>query len=137
MTADSFAAAVRRIAAYGAITRMTGYDYLVMFDGDELVVNDGDEQLRLRRDEADLAGVITADWASDTAASRVAGDWLEEYLDNTQQFLVIRRDYIDDLVADPFSELYLQRLADRFPMVDLPLVEEFLDDVRTWLDTPA
>ncbi|MFT3660260.1 MAG: hypothetical protein QM809_02350 [Gordonia sp. (in: high G+C Gram-positive bacteria)] len=129
----TFTDAARRIVAYGAVTRMTGYDYLVEIDDDELVVNDGDEQLRLRRDESDLSGVITADWASDAAAERVTTDWIEDYIEQTQQFLVIRRDYITDIVADPFSALFLDRLAGRFPSADLPMITEFLDEAKAWL----
>ncbi|WP_454163783.1 alpha/beta fold hydrolase [Gordonia iterans] len=128
--------AARRIAAYGAITRMTGFDYLVELDGAELVVNDGDERLSLHRDDGDLSGIVTADWASDSAAERVATEWIEDYVEQTQQFLVIRRHYIADLIADPFSEIHLERLADRFPNADIPAIEEFLSDVRAWLPDP-
>lgn len=133
---DDFRAAVRRVAAYGAITRMTGFRDLVTLDDDELVVNDGDERLCLRRDSDGLTGVITADWAGDAAAERMAVDWIEEYVENTQQYLVIRRDYVTDLITDPFSDLYLQRLAGRFPAADLPDIEDFLRDVAHWLPAP-
>lgn len=126
-----FSAVVRRLAAYGAVTRITGYDHVVTLDGTALTLDDGDDHVRLAG-PGDVPEV-PANWASDAAAKRTATDWIEEYLDDTYQFLVIRRDAITDLIDDPFSPENLDRLADRFPNVDLAEVQTFLADVRSWL----
>lgn len=130
-------ALARRLAAFGAVARMTGFDHVVTFSDEGLILDD-DDYLRV-----DLEGTVTTGsgshhvpraWSTDARADQVITDWIEEYLEDTYQFLVIRRDYIGDLVGDPFSELYLSRLASRFPNVDLPAIEEFLGAIRRWLD---
>lgn len=130
-----FSAVVRRLAAFGAVTRITGYDHVVTLDGSALILDDGDDHARLEG-PGDL-DAVPAEWTTDAAAKRTATDWVEEYLDDTYQYLVIRRDSITDLVDDPFSPENLDRLADRFPNVDLPEVQAFLADVRAWLADAA
>ncbi|MFZ2512041.1 MAG: hypothetical protein WAW85_13260 [Gordonia sp. (in: high G+C Gram-positive bacteria)] len=129
-------ALARRLAAFGAVARMTGFDDVVTFSDEGLILDD-DDYLRLGRDgnvsNSSGTGAVPRAWSTDARADQVITDWIEQYLEDTYQFLVIRRDYIGDLVADPFSELYVSRLADRFPNVDLPAIEEFLGGIRRWL----
>ena len=136
-SASDVTALARRLAAFGAVARMTGFDHVVTFTDDSLILDDND-YLCLGR-----SGTITSDsgtdtvprsWSTDARADQVITDWIEEYLEDTYQFLVIRRDYIGDLVADPFSDLHLSRLAGRFPNVDLPAIEVFLREVHRWID---
>ncbi len=129
-------AAVRRLAAYGAITRMTGHPDIVTIVGDTLIIGDADRDLIL--DHADgPEQPIPAPWRTDEAADRAATQWIEDYLEDTYQTLVIRRDYISDLVADPFSTLYLDRLASRFPHPHRDEIDDFLAQARRWLDDDA
>ena len=132
MSASEFRAVARRLAAYGAITRMTGSDHIVVFDDTGLTLDDGDEYLHLPLDGTTLDEVPPA-WRSDDAADRRATRWIEDYLEDTFQTLVIRRHYIDDLVRDPFSPVFLDHLADRFPNVDLPEIQAYLAEIRQWL----
>ncbi|GAC58686.1 hypothetical protein GOHSU_46_00070 [Gordonia hirsuta DSM 44140 = NBRC 16056] len=122
----------RRLTAFGAVTRMTGEDSVVTLSDDGLVLDFDDDYVRLDRDGAADEPIPRA-WTDDARADRVITDWIEDYLDETYQFLVIRRDYISDLISDPFSELYLNRLAGRFPNVDRASIDAFLDEVRRWL----
>lgn len=130
-----FRAVVRRLAAYGAVTRITGNSDVVTVDGPALILDDGDDHVRLEGPGDVVA--VPATWTADAAAQRATVDWIEDYLDQTYQALVIRRDAITDLVDDPFSTVNLERLADRFPAVDLPQVRAFLTDVRSWSATTA
>lgn len=129
-------AAVRRLAAYGAVTRMTGHPDAVTVAGEALILDDGHRELVLQHGDGTdgpAAPPIPADWRTDEAADRVATQWIEDYLEDTYQLLVIRRDYITDLVADPFATLHLDRLASRFPHPHRDEIDEFLADVRQWL----
>lgn len=132
LPAPEILALARRLAAFGAVTRMTGYDHVVTFSDDGLVLDD-DDYLRLPLDGS-VPDEVPPAWTTDSRADFVITEWIEDYLEDTYQVLVIRRDYIGDLISDPFSQQHLARLADRFPNVDLPAIEEFLTPVRDWLE---
>ncbi|MFT3898654.1 MAG: hypothetical protein QM728_00190 [Gordonia sp. (in: high G+C Gram-positive bacteria)] len=129
---DQTAAVLRRLAAFGAITRMTGDVDVVTVDGDALVVNDEGGDLRLRYpgggDEAPEQELL---WITDESAQREVVGWVEDYLDDTAMEITIRRDDLDDLVADPFSPRTVQRLIWHFPGADADGIADFLATVRT------
>lgn len=131
----------RRLAAFGALTRMTGTDSLVTLDDGGLTLDDGEHYVRIERTDGGPLrspdGPVPAGWRTDETTERLAVDWIEDYLEDTYQALVIRRDDITDLIADPFSQLHLERLARRFPAADLPALREFLGTVAAWLGAPA
>ncbi|GAB11408.1 hypothetical protein GOARA_068_00670 [Gordonia araii NBRC 100433] len=137
------AAAFRRLAAYGAITRLTGSDDLVTLDGHDLLVDDGaGRTVRFvlddhdtfespsREQQDDRPDELPAPWSSDLAARRAVTAWVERYLEERAMDVAIRRDDLDELVAHPFSPTSVERLAHHFPGADAETTRDFLTSVE-------
>lgn len=113
------------------MTRLAGFpDVVTLDDADPLdaalILDDHDEYLRLDTSTEPIAEAIPAPWRSDDAAERVIVAWVERYLEDGHHILVIRRDYFTDLIVDPLSELFLDRLAFRFGYAHIDQARDFL-----------
>ncbi|MFC0314761.1 alpha/beta fold hydrolase [Gordonia phosphorivorans] len=131
-----FRAVARRLTAFGALHRMTGEHSTVTLNETGLTLDDGDTYLHLPA-AGPLPDDLPAAWASDAAAYAALTAWLEDYLEQTYQALVIRRHYLSDLVSDPYSTEFQEQLADRFPSADQSAIAAFTAEIADLLDTQS